>query len=229
MIAKKNPKLNDEKNRVVYFQLGLFLTSAGMLMAFSWKSPKYDNYNFKEEQIASVPEEEVYVEKEEFPEVKPLKTMKKSTPVDPVITAKIDPVSNIDDDPKLIDINTIKVDVSDSNGEGGGAPGFDDILVDIPDKDAYLEGGIMQYLSSNLVYPEVSVRFQEEGKVYVSFIIEKDGTPSQIKVMENSVKSKELREEALRVIQEMPAWEPAELQGEKVRTKVYVPIVFALE
>lgn len=228
MISKKNPKLNDEKNRTVYFQLGLFLTSAGMLMAFSWKSPKYDSYNFKIEQTVSVPEEEVFVEKEDFPEVKPLEMEKQTSPVDPLISEKIDPISNKDDNNELIDISKISIDVSETGGDGV-APGFDDILVDIPDKDAYLEGGIMQYLSSNLIYPEVSVRFQEEGRVYVSFIIEKDGTPSKIKIMDNSVRSKDLREEALRVIQKMPAWEPAELNGEKVRTKVYVPIVFSLE
>ena len=39
MIAKKNPKLQEEKNRVVYFQLGLLVTGTSLLMAFTWKTP----------------------------------------------------------------------------------------------------------------------------------------------------------------------------------------------
>jgi protein TonB len=228
MIAKKNPKLNDEKNRVVYFQLGLFITSAGMLMAFSWKSPKYDNYEFREEQLSQVPVEEIFVDKEEFPEVKPIEVKQEPAPIDPPIIEDIEPVPNKDEKHDLIDITKIKVDVSVTGG-GEGPPGFEDILVEIPDKDAYLEGGVNNYLKSNLKYPEISVQFEEEGKIYLSFIIEKDGTPTNIKIMNGSAKSIDLRKEALRVIQNMPSWVPAEFQGERVRTKVKVPIVFSLD
>lgn len=229
MIAKKNPKLNDEKNRVVYFQLGLFITSAGMLMAFSWKSPKYDSYNFKNEQLAQVPVEEIYIEKEEFPEVKPLEVVNDPTPVEPLTFEEIELIPDIDEPKDLIDISKIKVDVSITGGGEAGIPDFEDVLVEIPDEDAYLEGGFFQYLSANLEYPYISRQAQEEGKVYISFIIERDGSLSSLNIKENSVRSRDLRAEALRVIKQMPNWVPAEHQGEKVRTKVVVPIIFKLE
>jgi protein TonB len=229
MIAKKNPKLNDEKNRTVYFQLGLFITSAATLMAFSWKAPKYASSNLKEEQIAAVPVEEIFIEKQEFPEVKPIAVKTEPIPVDPPDLQDIEPITDEKEKHKLIDVHKIIVDTGSGDGDDDGIPDFRNVLVDIPDVDAYLEGGISSFLVKHLVYPEISQYAGEEGTVYVSFIIERDGTPSAIQVMPGSVKSRELQAEALRVIRKMPKWKPAEHQGEKVRTKVKVPIKFKLE
>ncbi len=229
MIAKKNPKLNDEKNRTVYFQLGLFITSAATLMAFSWKAPKYASSTLKEEQVASVPVEEIFIEKQEFPEVKPLEVKTEPSPVDPPNLEHIEPIPDEKVKHELIDVSKIIVDTGSEDGEGGGAPDFRDVLVDIPDVDAYLEGGVKFFLNKHLVYPEISQYAGEEGTVYVSFVIERDGTPTSIEVIPGSVKSRELRAEALRVIRKMPKWQPAEHQGERVRTKVKVPITFTLQ
>ncbi|MDX1428556.1 MAG: energy transducer TonB [Salegentibacter mishustinae] len=105
-----------------------------------------------------------------------------------------------------------------------------DSIVSFPDVEAEFEGGaegMKAYLIENTEYPELARKKGEEGKVYVKFIIELDGSITGIKVLKSSG-SKLLDEEAVRVIENMPNWIPAEKDGKKVRSVCRVPINFTL-
>ena len=67
---------------------------------------------------------------------------------------------------------------------------------------------------------------EEQGRVYLSFVVEKDGGISNVKV-ERGV-SKDLDREAKRIVRAMPKWEAGEVGGKKVRTRCSLPIVFTL-
>lgn len=84
----------------------------------------------------------------------------------------------------------------------------------------------MKWLTKNLSYPVIAQQQKIQGKVLVSFIINKDGTISSPKVV-NSV-SPELDREALRVIRIMPKWKPGEDHGKPCRTYFCIPVVFKL-
>ena len=86
--------------------------------------------------------------------------------------------------------------------------------------------GMMQYLSSNIRYPEDAREAGTQGRVIVSFIVEKDGSISNAKVAKPTYSS--LDEEALRVISTMPKWTPGKQNGEAVRVKYSVPVSFRL-
>ena len=86
--------------------------------------------------------------------------------------------------------------------------------------------GMMQYLSSNIRYPEDAREAGTQGRVIVSFIVEKDGSISNAKVAKPTYSS--LDEEALRVISAMPKWMPGKQNGEAVRVKYSVPVSFRL-
>ena len=79
-----------------------------------------------------------------------------------------------------------------------------------------------KFIASNLKYPNREVSYQ--GKVYVSFVVGKDGGIEDEKVFRGV--SKELDAEALRVIRAMPNWIPAENNGKIVAAKVRLPISF---
>ena len=86
--------------------------------------------------------------------------------------------------------------------------------------------GMMQYLSSNIRYPEDAREAGTQGRVIVSFIIEKDGSISNAKVAKSTYSS--LDEEALRVVSAMPNWTPGKQYGQPVRVKYSVPVSFRL-
>ncbi|MCR5496975.1 MAG: energy transducer TonB [Paludibacteraceae bacterium] len=97
------------------------------------------------------------------------------------------------------------------------------------DRAASFPGGndaLASYLQTNVTYPESAMKNNEIGKVFVSFVVEKDGSIQNVKV-EKGVSSI-LDEEAMRVVRNMPKWIPAMKDGKEVRTSLTLPIVFHL-
>ena len=86
---------------------------------------------------------------------------------------------------------------------------------------------VLELVSRNVVYPKKAIRKGIQGSVLVSFIIEKDGYVSNVKV-ESSV-DPELDAEAVRVIKMMPRMEPAKISGKPVRIRYAIPINFRLK
>ena len=84
--------------------------------------------------------------------------------------------------------------------------------------------GLMQYLKTNVRYPEDAKEAGAQGNVIVSFIVEKDGSISNARVTKPTHSS--LDEEALRVISSMPKWTPAKQNGEAVRAELSLPVSF---
>jgi len=83
-----------------------------------------------------------------------------------------------------------------------------------------------KFLSKNLHYPQMAIDQRIQGKVWVSFIIEKDGTLSNFKVVRGVGYG--LDEEALRVLKLAPAWKPGIQNGQPVRVQYNIPINFQL-
>jgi len=103
-------------------------------------------------------------------------------------------------------------------------------IIEFCDQEAEFPGGnaaLQKFLAKNLIYPETAIKHEDEGKVFVSFVIEIDGSISTIKV-EKGV-SRELDREAKRLIRKMPRWIPGEVGQKTVRTRVRLPIIFILE
>ncbi|MVN92650.1 energy transducer TonB [Mucilaginibacter aquatilis] len=87
--------------------------------------------------------------------------------------------------------------------------------------------GFIQYLKENLKYPEAAKKVKKEGRVNVTFIVEKDGSITDV----HSVGRTEplLVDEAVRVIKASPRWTAGSQDGKKVRVRYTVPVVFALK
>jgi len=81
---------------------------------------------------------------------------------------------------------------------------------------------MMQFISNSFQYPSIDMENGIEGRVYVSFVVEKDGSISTIKVLRGVTKT--IDAEAIRVINKMPNWTPGEQAGKTVRVKYVLPI-----
>ena len=88
------------------------------------------------------------------------------------------------------------------------------------------ESAMKSYLNSNVKYPAAAQENGIQGRVIVQFIIEKDGSISDVKISRSVFSS--LDREALRVVKAMPKWNPGKVNGIPVRVKNEVPVVFGL-
>ncbi len=81
-------------------------------------------------------------------------------------------------------------------------------------------------MQANIKYPESARKAGEEGRVFVSYVVEKDGRISNVSVLRGF--DKDCDAEAVRVIKNMPNWEPGQQRGKAVRVQYNMPIVFSL-
>ncbi len=88
-------------------------------------------------------------------------------------------------------------------------------------------GALMQYLSENIKYPVVAQENGVQGRVVVSFVVERDGSITDVKVVRSVDPS--LDREATRVVKAMPNWIPGKQNGSAVRVKYNVPVAFRLQ
>lgn len=89
------------------------------------------------------------------------------------------------------------------------------------------QGALLSWLSSNIHYPAVAEENGIQGRVVVSFVVEKDGSISNVQVVRGVDPS--LDKEAARVVKSMPKWTPGKQNGQAVRVKYNVPVTFKLQ
>ena len=91
------------------------------------------------------------------------------------------------------------------------------------------EAALMEYLRSNLQYPENCKKNKVQGRVLISFVVNKDGSIVEPAVVKSAGPAGvELDVEALRVVSSMPAWTPGMQNGEAVRVQYTIPVAFQL-
>lgn len=103
----------------------------------------------------------------------------------------------------------------------------DNSVYKLVEEMAQFPGGqneMLKYLQENLQYPEAAKANDVHGKVLVKFIVERDGSLSDIKVMRGLGSGCD--EEAIRLIQSMPKWKAGKNRGKEVRTSMMVPVIF---
>ena len=85
---------------------------------------------------------------------------------------------------------------------------------------------MIEFLQTNMKYPEDAAKQKVEGRVMVQFVVETDGSVSDVHVAKQVFPS--LDAEAIRVVQAMPKWTPGKEKGNVVRVKYNLPIVFRM-
>ncbi len=118
--------------------------------------------------------------------------------------------------------SSVFAEVDDTTKEAQSAP-------QPANQHAYFPGGqtaLATWLSENLRFPQECIDKKVEGEVIVSFIVERDGTITGIRI-EQTVDPK-LDAEAKRVVSVMPNWVAAEMNGAKTRSRLMLPINFKL-
>lgn len=104
-----------------------------------------------------------------------------------------------------------------------------DIEADFPDVEAQFPGGaveLQRYVVNNIQYPD-SVGTEPPSKIYCSFVVEKDGTLTDIQIMRPNDPIWDAF--YVELIQGMPKWTPAEVNGKAVRSRCRLPIIICYQ
>jgi len=131
---------------------------------------------------------------------------------------------------KVTDATTVSATATDPAIAQEVTPPQDDPVFQVVEYMPEYPGGMgacLKFLSQNIKYLANAITQKIQGKVIVQFIVEKDGTPSNIKVAQSV--SPELDQEAIRVVSTMPKWKPGMQKGQAVRVQYSLPIAFKLQ
>lgn len=154
-------------------------------------------------------------------------------PPAPKLTDLIDIVeddTNIDEELEIQDAeddseNQEVPDVTDFGDYEGEDTGEAQIFQVVEDMPAF-PGNVTKWISKNVKYPVLAMENGIQGKVFVQFVIEKDGSITDVKVSRGVDAS--LDKEAVRVVKAMPKWKPGKQRGKPVRVSYTLPIFFQL-
>lgn len=216
-----------ERKRVLFFEIGLILSLALVLVAFEWKTPYHeiDYFSGIEEPLPDPTPTPKPTPPEEHKETKKKKVATILNIVDKVIDPDeedIDIFAGWDDD---ID-NTESVFAVTLKEEKEAV----DPIIEVPSKMPEFEGGmagLQKYLSTTIDYPLAARQIGIEGTVFVEFVVEKDGTVSNLRILRSPDET--LEKEAIRVMRSMPSWTPGYQGIHKVRVRMVMPIQFKLK
>ncbi len=223
MEAKKPEKADLSKKSALFFSFGLLATMALVLMAFEWKSYEDSlidlqgkNTNIFEEMLEVPPTEQPppaapiiqqpqIVEVPDEEEIKEDLNLKfdvevtEETKVEEVVVAPVEEKENVDE---------VFSVVEESAEPKGGMPAF------------------YKYVGEKIKYPAQARRMGVEGRVFVQFVVNRDGTIVEVTAIKGIGAGCD--EEAVRIVQSAPAWKPGKQRGKAVRQKMVIPIIFKL-
>lgn len=231
MEAKKSEKANLEKTKGLFVEAGLILALAIIICAFEWKT--YD----KKAEVAEITENVAQVEemiiqtKQDEPEP-PQQEVEQQQSMDFEI---------VDDDQELknafsldnfanegnTEVNIPKVEVKVQEEEEDDS---ERVIFTVVEQSSEFPGGVSklnEFLASNIKYPAQARETGTQGIVYVTFVVEKDGSITDIKVLRDIGSG--CGEEAIRVVKMMPKWKPAKQRGKAVRQQFNLPVRFVLQ
>jgi protein TonB len=236
MEAKKTPEADLENKRTIFFLMGFAVVLSAFYVLMEWKSgrPDYNYYPellapaFIEEEFDANTQTNIESQTVELPVIEPEKQVyegyqvvekllsEEETGRDSIRNEQIpvfEPEITKDEEPA----QSLKTDAEADEVDTGA-----EVMPQFPDGNV----GLIKFIYSHIQYPSVALKQRIQGRVWCSFIVDRDGAISNV-VLEQGVYIF-LDEEAVRVLKTMPSWIPGKTQGKNVRVKVFLPIVFKI-
>ncbi len=232
MKPKKNPKTDLNRNRGLYFVMGLAAVMALAYVALEWKTYQ-DPFEFTERLNVSDPLDEpvIQVDFKLPPPPKPpvAPDALEIVPDDePIIETVIEITEPVDDEPIPVDAipNTEKAIDAEipitAVEEKPIFPGCENEK----DKLACFQTKMQKHIQKNFRYPELEQDMGIQGRVSVMFTIQKDGSIGNLRMRGPN---KNLEKEAARIIGKLPKIQPGKQAGKPVRIPFSIPITFKLQ
>ena len=229
---QKNRKINLESKRKLFFSTGLLIALGCSLVAFEWRTGQITGqdmllYDLTENPLLheEIPQE---IKRKNIPPKIKREPTNDITVVDTLKKGVLFVQDTTQIDPFVFNPN-LPIDTIGS-GEGPFIE-IDTNIVTIVEKPCTYPGGqsaLMSWLQKNISYPEQAAAIHARGRVFVQFVVEVDGTISNVKTI-GIVPHQSLGREAVRKVRKIPGkWTPGETNGKPVRSYFKLPIMFSI-
>ena len=229
MEIKKNDSVNLEKRKGIFFQLGLVVVLALCLIAFEWTSgAKADNpfdtgseETIEEEMIPITEMEEL--QPEAPPEIPKVTEIFEIVEDDVAIEKEIlfeDDEADFDDEIQMYEFEVTEEEEEEE----------EEIFVVVEDMPTFRGGDVnkfREWVQSRIKYPQIAAENGIQGKVFIMFVVEPDGSVSNVTIMRGVDPA--LDNEAVRVVQNSPKWAPGKQRGAPVRVRFSITVNFQLQ
>ena len=216
MEPKKNPEISLEKKKGLFFQIGLVVTLVIVLGAFEWKSYEKVDYNLGQLNLDDLEEEIIPITRQEITPPPP-------PPPPPEVIVIVEDIVEIEVEAEIETTESdemVAIEIEEESDEE-----FFMVVENMPEFPGG-DAGLMKYIQNNVKYPPIAKEYNITGKVFVSFIVDKSGSVSDVKIARGVDKS--LDAEALRVVKSLPKYKPGKQRGKAVRVMFTIPINFTL-
>ena len=190
MKAKKNPKISIERKRGLFFQIGLVITLLAVLIAFEWKSYEKTDYSLGKLQMDDLEDEMIPITRQE----------EKPPPPPPEIIEIVEDEVEIENELEVEDTDTDENEFIEQEEEEDS----DEVFMVVEQMPVFPGGdlGLMKFIQKNTKYPPIAKENDITGKVYVSYVVNKKGKVTNVKVARSV--DRYLDAEAVRVVKLLP-------------------------
>ena len=216
MELKKNPKANLEHKRSLFLQIGLVVTLLLILGAFEYRSYDRQTYDLGALNLDDLEEEIIPITKQEIKPPPP-------PPPPPEVIEIVEDDVEIEEEIEIEDTESDEDEIIEIEEEDDEE--FFMVVENMPEFPGG-DAGLMKYIVNNVRYPAIAKEYNITGKVYVSFIVDKSGNVTDVKVVRGV--DKNLDAEAVRVVKSLPKYKPGKQRGKPVRVMFTIPINFTL-
>ncbi|MDH5474701.1 MAG: energy transducer TonB [Cyclobacteriaceae bacterium] len=222
MEPKKTEKADLERKTGLYFNVGLVVTMAVIVLAFDWRSYDRDDVVLQG-QVTEIVEDLLDIPPTEQPPPPPPKIQQPEI-IEVPDEEEIEEEIEVDLDIEITEEEVIEEIVFEEVEEE-----VADEIFTIVEDPAAPDGGLKafyDYVAKKMKYPSQARRMGIEGRVFVEFVVDKDGSLINVKAIKGIGAGCD--EEAVRVIKMHPKWKPGKQRGKAVKQKIVMPINFQL-
>jgi len=228
MELKKNPKADLEKRRGLFLEIGLVVILAAVLVAFEVKSYDAEEESAFQREVVDEPEEVIIQTDVQEPppppppEVPEVTTLIEVVADDQEIKNELVVNAEVNEDTKNIAIVPVQIEEEEEVAE--------EPIFTVVENEPEFPGGmeaLYRYLAQNIKYPQLARENGITGKVYVTFVVERDRSIANPKVLRDIGGG--CGAEAIRVVKSMPKWTPGKQRGKAVRVQFNLPVNFNLK
>lgn len=228
MEEKKTSKADLENKRLIFTEIGLVIGLALMLFAFEWKTYEKSVIEVTSRQVENVSEDIIPI------------TEQKVKPPPPAPVKQVVKINIVDDNITVDEDITIDVEANENTQVEEYVAPVKGIAEEESAEEAQIfmvvesmpeypggEPALYAYLSENIKYPQMAKESGIQGRVFVTFVVERDGRVTDVRVLRGIGGGCD--EEAIRVVDGMPKWTPGKQRGKSVRVQYNLPVKFTLQ
>jgi protein TonB len=235
---KKNPKVDLERKRSIFFLVGLFVSLSLVYIAINFRFYEANANNGLGQAFEDIEEEIIPITQQNTPPPPPPPPPPPAAPEVLEIVEDDQEVEDVTMEDTEADENTIVEELPEEEPEQ--VEQIFTIVEDMPtfkgcekEKDAQArqmctQQKIFEFLNKEMKYPQMAKEAGISGTVFVNFVIGPDGNVKDIKVLRGVPGGKMLDEEAIRVIKKLPPFNPGKQRGKPVSVSYNLPVRFIL-